>query len=92
MLCLTRKPGQSIVIGEDVVITVLENRHGAIRLGIQAPRSVPVLRGEMMAVVEEITVSNREAAGMPSGDSPPSRPSDPVTSTATVAVATEVAR
>lgn len=47
MLCLTRKTGERIVINENVVVRVLEIRGGRVRLGVEAPRSVPVVRGEI---------------------------------------------
>jgi carbon storage regulator len=59
MLVLTRKQGQSIVIGDSIEIFVVEVRGDQIRLGIQAPRSVPVLRRE---VLDQIGTENREAA------------------------------
>jgi carbon storage regulator CsrA len=58
MLVLTRKSNQSIVIGDDVIVTVLEVRGDHIRLGITAPRDVPVHR-------EEIWVARAEAAVSP---------------------------
>lgn len=59
MLVLTRRANQSIVIGNDVVITVLEVRGDQVRLGIRAPREVTVHREEVYA---EIQRENREAA------------------------------
>src|SRR5262245_4089540 len=47
MLVLTRKLGESIHIGADVVLTVLDVRPGRIRLGIAAPLSVRIQRGEL---------------------------------------------
>lgn len=47
MLVLTRRPGESIVIGHDIVLTVVEIKGGQVRLGIQAPRSVDVHRQEV---------------------------------------------
>jgi carbon storage regulator len=47
MLVLTRRPGESVVIGTDIVVTVLEVRGEQIRLGIDAPRSVAVHREEI---------------------------------------------
>lgn len=47
MLVLTRKSNQSIVIGDDIVVTVLEVRGDQIRLGISAPRDVAVHREEV---------------------------------------------
>ena len=59
MLVLTRRAGESVMIGDDVVITVLEARGDVIRLGIQAPRDVQVHREE---VYQELQAVNREAA------------------------------
>lgn len=53
MLVLARKPGESIVIGNDIVITVLEIRGGQIRLGVDAPRSLQVHREEIYRQVSE---------------------------------------
>jgi carbon storage regulator len=59
MLVLTRRAGESVMIGDDVIITVLEARGDVIRLGIQAPRDVQVHREE---VYRELRDANREAA------------------------------
>jgi len=59
MLVLTRRAGESVVIGDDIVITVLEARGDVIRLGIDAPRDVQVHREE---VYKELQAANREAA------------------------------
>lgn len=59
MLVLTRRPGESIMIGDDVVITVLDVRGDVVRVGINAPRSVQVHREE---VYRELQKANREAA------------------------------
>ena len=55
MLILTRHPGESIKIGNDVTVTVLGARHNQVRLGIEAPRSVPVHREE---IYQRIRASN----------------------------------
>jgi carbon storage regulator len=47
MLVLTRKAGQCIVINGDITVTVLEVRGNQIRLGIEAPKEVPVRREEV---------------------------------------------
>ncbi len=47
MLVLSRKIGESIVIGDNVVVTVRETHGGRIRLAIEAPRDVLVLRQEL---------------------------------------------
>ena len=50
MLVLTRKPGQRLMIGDDVVVTVLSVRNGQVRIGIEAPRSVSIRREELEAI------------------------------------------
>jgi carbon storage regulator len=64
MLVLSRRPGESVVLGEDITITVLEVRGDVVRVGIDAPRSLKVHRAELLVQLEE---SNREAAS-PSDD------------------------
>jgi carbon storage regulator len=59
VLVLTRRANQSIVIGNDVVVTVLDVRGDQVRIGINAPRSVTVHREEVWAELER---ANREAA------------------------------
>jgi carbon storage regulator len=49
MLVLSRHVGESIVIGDNITVTVLEVRGDNIRLGIQAPREVAVNRAELLA-------------------------------------------
>lgn len=48
VLVLTRKVNERIVIGDDVVVTVLEVRGDQVRLGIEAPRDVKVFREEVL--------------------------------------------
>lgn len=59
MLVLARKPGEVIKIGSDIAIKVLEIRGDTVRLGIDAPRHLPVHRLE---VYTEIERANQEAA------------------------------
>lgn len=59
MLVLTRKTNQSILIGDDIEIVVLEIKGGQIRLGINAPRSTAILRKE---IFQEVHEENRKAA------------------------------
>ena len=62
MLVLTRRRGQSILIGDDIKIVVLEVTGDQIRIGIEAPRAVSVHREE---VYEEIMAANKAAAKLP---------------------------
>jgi carbon storage regulator len=66
MLQLTRKPGQTIVIGENVRVHVIQLAGGAVRLGIEAPKSVPIYREEIWDAVRE-----ENAAAASAGDLPP---------------------
>ena len=53
MLVLTRYPGQSIKIGKDITITVLGKNHNCIRLGLDAPKNINILREELIPLVDE---------------------------------------
>ena len=59
MLVLSRRVGESIMIGPDVVVTVLEVRPDLVRIGIDAPRDVEVHREEVFVEVQQ---ANRSAA------------------------------
>jgi carbon storage regulator len=48
MLVLSRKLGEKIFIGENIVVTVVDIDRGKIRLGIEAPRDVPIFRQELV--------------------------------------------
>ncbi|MDO5747661.1 MAG: carbon storage regulator [Actinomycetaceae bacterium] len=48
MLVLTRRDGETIMIGDDVEITVVECHRDAVRIGIDAPRSTKIRRGELL--------------------------------------------
>ncbi|MGB6061984.1 MAG: carbon storage regulator CsrA [Candidatus Aquilonibacter sp.] len=60
MLVLSRKINQSIMIGDDVRIVIVAVDRDQVKLGIEAPRAVPVHRSE---VYEEIRKANQEALG-----------------------------
>ena len=47
MLILTRRPGESVMVGDDVTVTVLSVKGTLVRLGVTAPREVPVHREEI---------------------------------------------
>ena len=56
MLILTRRLGESIRIGDDIEVTFLEERGHQIRVGVTAPRSVPVHRTEVWDRIERESV------------------------------------
>ena len=59
MLVLTRKPGESVYIGNDVKITLMEIKGNQIRIGVDAPQSVKIYREEIyLQILEE----NKQAA------------------------------
>ncbi len=53
MLIITRRPGEKIMLGDDVVIEVMEASGSSVRIGIDAPKSIPVYREEIWAAVKE---------------------------------------
>jgi carbon storage regulator len=57
MLVLTRKPGEKILIGDDIVITVLDARGDSVRIGIDAPRGVKIQRDEVVRAVSEANLA-----------------------------------
>jgi carbon storage regulator len=67
VLVLTRKSNQSIMIGDDIEVSVLSIMGEKVRIGIQAPRDIPVFRREVYLEIQE----ERAAAG---GDDVPRAP------------------
>ncbi len=65
MLVLSRQRDESIIIGDNIVLTVVDIRGDKVRLGIDAPKEVPVHRQE---VYEAIQRENRRAAGQKTDD------------------------
>ena len=60
MLVLSRKRNESVVINESIVVTVVEIRGDRVRLGIQAPRDVPIHRSEILAAIQQEAVGATE--------------------------------
>lgn len=52
MLILTRKPEETIIIGDDIKVTILGVSHNQIRIGIQAPKDIPVHREEIYRMIK----------------------------------------
>jgi carbon storage regulator len=59
VLIITRRAGERIMVGDDIVVEVMEMVGNSVRIGISAPRSVPVYREEIYAAVRD---ENRAAA------------------------------
>ncbi len=64
MLVLTRKVGEKLLIGDDIVINVIDVNRGNIRIGIEAPAQVSILRYEVYERIREenLTASRPKAA------------------------------
>ena len=74
MLIITRRTGEKLVIGDDVVIEVLEISGSSVRIGVAAPKSVPVYREEIYTAVRE---ENAAAAASDPADLPEQLPNHP---------------
>ena len=87
MLILQRKPGESLLIGEEISISILSVEGGRVRLAISAPQEVPILRSELLAATAANQDSAREEAapaellglleGIPKRSFPPEAPQPP---------------
>jgi carbon storage regulator len=60
MLVLSRKVGERILIGDEISVTVVRLSGGAVRLGIEAPSHLPVLRDELHARIEAEEAAEEE--------------------------------
>jgi len=65
VLVLTRKRGERILVGDDIVITILDIKGDAIRIGVDAPSGVRIQRHEVIAAIAEANVA---AAGVDSAE------------------------
>jgi carbon storage regulator len=65
MLILSRKEGESIVIGENITLKIVSAEKGIVKLGIEAPSDVTILRSELLDAVED---ANRRASEHPGDD------------------------
>jgi carbon storage regulator len=63
MLVLTRKSNQSIMIGDDIEVSVLSIMGEKVRIGIQAPRDIPVFRKEVYLEIQQERAGTVEGAG-----------------------------
>ena len=69
MLVLSRKKNESIVINDDITIVVVEIRGDKVRLGIEAPKEVPVHRNEVYEAIRRNTQAEMEQPQEPGASS-----------------------
>jgi len=62
MLILTRRVGETVVIGDDIVVTVLAIKGNQVRIGVQAPKNIAVHREELLKRIEGEGALQRRAA------------------------------
>ena len=68
MLVLSRKKNESIVINDDITIVVVEIRGDKVRLGVEAPKEVPVHRLEVYEAIKRAASSNQSAESSSKSD------------------------
>ncbi len=62
MLLITRRAGERIVLGDDIIVEVMEITGTQVRVGIHAPRTVPIYREEIWSAVKEENAAAADAA------------------------------
>jgi carbon storage regulator len=82
MLKITRRAGERIIIGDDIVVTLLEMSGSTARIGIEAPAAVPIYREEIWVAVKRENEEAARAAGatlpaLPDGAPAPPAPPGP---------------
>lgn len=70
MLVLTRKPGETICIGPDIELVVLDAGRGRVKLGFAGPRNIPIRRGELGAEVSTPSIENSHIVNRPTSSVP----------------------
>jgi carbon storage regulator len=68
VLIITRRPGERIMVGDDVVVEVMEIVGNTVRFGVDAPRDVPVYRDEIYAALRAEERTLEEHAAEPTGE------------------------
>ena len=56
MLVLSRKVGEKILIGDEIVVTVVRVAQGVVRIGVEAPSNLPIVREEIQKTIQRPTV------------------------------------
>ena len=72
MLVLGRKPGEYVVINENIIVKVIKTEDGQLRMAIDAPREIPIVRGELYeqqvaerAMLKEVSIINDKLFNTP---------------------------
>ncbi|REJ72281.1 MAG: carbon storage regulator [Planctomycetota bacterium] len=68
MLVLSRKKNESIIIDDRITVTVVEIRGDKVRLGIEAPREVPIHRSEVYEAIRRVSQAEEPQSGIPAAD------------------------
>jgi carbon storage regulator len=63
MLVLSRKVGQRILIGDNIAVTVVRVAQGAVRIGVEAPSDLPIIREEIRGEAENRSRENKLTSG-----------------------------
>ena len=64
MLALSRKKGESIVLNNDIEVTVLDIKGDQVKIGISAPKSVPIYKKEVYLQIQDANKAASESAGI----------------------------
>jgi carbon storage regulator len=63
MLVIRRRPGEALVIGDEIEIEILDSSSSQVKLGIRAPKSIAVVRKEIYVVGQQNEAASREVSG-----------------------------
>ena len=65
MLVLSRKVGEKILIGDNISVTIVRVAQGTVRVGIEAPQELPIVREEIKTQLQDRPMANRTPAARP---------------------------
>ena len=77
MLMMTRRAGQKIILGDNITIEVVEVAGNTVRIGVDAPRSIPVYREEIWTAVRAENEAAASATELPAAPAPPQQQPPP---------------
>jgi carbon storage regulator len=84
MLVIRRRPGEALVIGDEIEVEILDSSPSKVKLGIRAPKSIAVMRKEIYVVGQQNQAASREISGpaveklLASLKKPPAKPISPL--------------